>query len=270
MANDLGNSEDVSAMMEALWGPRAEGPTHVPTRPADRPAGHHDADAREVGRTTRQQDIHEELALLDEWGRESAERLATLESAVDSELHRLSVAVEASRAGMAATGDLEALRTELMNGMAAGQAELRADLEAGMVEQVSLVLEEALKQDDARAAVAAAELNGRDDASVGREEFVALRAELTEALSRHISASEEALQQRVALLDTTIAGARAEMADRLDQMATSAEAARAAERASAKAVDAAPPLQADVRTLQKQMVRIATVVARLQRQFPAS
>ena len=270
MANDLENPDDVSAMMEALWGPRAETPAQPTTPLSRRPTpGDGSEAARNIAGATRDQDVHEELALLDEWERESAERLATLEGTVGSELQRLSVAVEASRAGLAATADLEALRTELVAGMAASQAALRADMEAGMVEQLRLVLDEALKQGDARAAATAVELNGRDGASVSREEFVALRSELRDALSRHMSASQAELQRRVALLDAAIADARTQLAERLDQMAAlvSAEAARAAERASHRSTAAAAPVQADLRVLQEQMQQVLTVVAAL-RQRP--
>ncbi|MDQ3640302.1 MAG: hypothetical protein M3450_02225, partial [Actinomycetota bacterium] len=237
---------------------------HLPTGPAHRPDRHHGDDApQEVVGAIRDHDVHEELALLDEWERESAERLATLESAVGSELQRLTVAVEASRAGLAATSDLEALRTEVVEGMAASRAELGADLEAEMVEQLRLVLDEAVKQGDARAAAVAAELNGRDDASVGREEFAALRSELKEALSRHMTASQAELQRRVGLLDAAIADARTQLAERLDQMAAlvSTEAARASERASDRAAAAVAPVQADLRVLQEQMQQVITMVA---------
>jgi hypothetical protein len=269
MANDLEDPGDVSSMMEALWGPRAESPVPAHTDPARRPnADQGRGTPDDVLRSERDQEVHEELALLEEWERESAERLATLESAVGSEVQRLSVAVEASRAGMASTADLEVLRTELAHRMAAGQAELRADLEADMVEQLGLVLDEALKQGDARHAVVGAELNRGEETPVGREEFVALRSELRDALSRHMSAAQAELQRRVTLLDSAIADARAQMAERLDQMATlvSTEAARATVRVT----DAAALRDDDLRTLKEQVDQISTVVAGLHRRFPAS
>lgn len=193
--------------------------------------------------------VSAEVELIESWERESSARLSALESRVSAEVHRLSLAVEA-QAERVAAADFEGLRRELMDkvtaalgGMQGGVApadysQLRADLEFQMVEQLRLLMQEALQLVEARVTVIGAELNGRFEGLVSVEAFVAMRSELREALSRNMESARAALQQRAALLDAAVADLKTQMAHRLDEMATlvATEAAAAAQRATLAAL----------------------------------
>ena len=230
---------------------------------------------RSEARPGREEDLHLELELLEAWERESSEQLAALRSAVGAEVQRLSLEVAASSAERVSTADVEALRREIAEGVAAALSalegrtmtasdltKLRDDLGSQMVEQLRLGLQEALKHLDARATAAANELGRRLEGSVTNEEFVALRSELKEVLGRNMSSAQAELQRRMTLLDDAMAEVKARVSLRIDQMASlvSTEAAAAAEQA----IVGAPPLQA----LREQIQQIRVAVTALEKRFP--
>ena len=257
-------------MMEALWGPRSGGPAGPVTRPSDRDTeqvhdvqadnpddGTPDAlraeraavesrldeglasvraelaemraslDAVMANRWVSEADVSAELELLERWEQESAARLAAVASEVGAEVRKLSHRVE---------GALGAVEGGVVT--PAEHAQLRADLQFEMVEQLRLVLQEAAQRVDARATEIEAGLRRRLEGSVTPEDFVALRSELKEALSTNMAAAQAVLQQRAALLDATVADLKSQLAHRLDEMATlvATEAAAVAERAALDAL----------------------------------
>jgi hypothetical protein len=167
--------------------------------------------------------ISSELELLERWEEESDARLTALESTVGSEVQKLSDRLTA------AFGTVEA-------GVVtpAEHSQLRADLQFHMVEQLGLVMQEVMRQIDARATVIETELNRRFEAAVTMEAFVALRTELREALTTNMASAQATLQQRAAMLDAGVADLKAQAARRLDEMATlvATEAAAAGERSA--------------------------------------
>jgi hypothetical protein len=181
-----------------------------------------------ANRSVREADVSAELELIERWERESAAQLADLEKSVGSELKQLSLGVAAA---------LGAVEGGVVT--PAQQSQLHADIESQMVEQLRLVLQEALEQVDARATVIEAEMNGRLEASVTMDAFVALRSELKEALSSNMASAQAVLQQRAALLEAAVADVKSQVAGRLDGMAAmvATEAAAAAERAALAALE---------------------------------
>ena len=246
-------------MMEALWGPRVGGSAGPIARPSDGDTGprHEDqvekaggavdafraelaavelkiaselasvraelADLRAsldaAGRSATEAGVSAELERLEGQRRESAARLDALESSVGSEVQRLSL-------------DLAAALRAVAGGVVtpAEHAQLRADLQSQMGEQ----LQEAMQQVDVRATEIEAGLNGCFEAAISPADFDALRAELKEALSTNMASAQTVLRQRTALLDATVADLKAQVARRLEEMATlvATEAAAAAERAA--------------------------------------
>lgn len=208
-------------------------------------------DAAIADRSVSGEALHAELSLLEAWEQESAARLAALEGAVGAEMERLSIAVDAGLAERVKGADLDALRRELVDVVAAAlsalegrvvtpadHSQLRADLEFQMVEQLRQVLQEALQVVDARVADMGSEINARFDGSISKADFDALRSELKEALSTNMASAQAALRQRVAVIDATLAGMQTQVGVRLEQMAAlvATEAAAAAERATLAAV----------------------------------
>lgn len=209
MAGDGDDPADIHALMEALWGPRSDsGAGPSAGQAADEPvaATAPAAEARTApSDPVDVSDLRQELNVL-------RAELAAVEL-------RLSLAVD----GAVSPAD---------------HSQLRADLELQMVEQLRLVLQEALAAVDARAAAMGAELNARLDGSVTKEDFAALRSELKQALSANMASAQAALQQRVAVMDATLADVKAQVGVRLGQLAAlvATEAAAAAERATLDAL----------------------------------
>ena len=270
---------DVSAMMEALWGPRREGDAgHTTGRATDgeagqaherRPvamttpsveAGHSASDHEDVSDLRQEFNVlRAELAavevrlsdqMADLVAKMSAlagdapavpdEGLASVRAELAGMQSRLDAAL-ADRSGSNELGDAVAAALGAIEGKVvtpADHAQLRADLEFQMVEQLRLVLQEALQAVDAQATAMGAELNARLDGSVSKEDFVALRSELKQVLTANMSSAQAALQQRVAEIDATLADVKARLGVRLEQMATlvATEAAAAAERATLAAL----------------------------------
>lgn len=241
MARELDQPEDVSALMEALWGAPREGPAGPDHRPGTPPATEHRSDVPEGVPAPDNADIGTDLSRRMELLRSDViEAQAEFEARINDRMDFLEGALAAGL-GSGAAGRSRARRSREPRG-----------------------------RDETDVATLRETVDALSEASVGRAEFVALRSELREALSRQMSAAHVELQRSVALLDAAIADARAQLGVRLDELAglVSAEAAQAAERASAQANGVATNLQGDVQALRQQTEQIDAVVAALQAQFP--
>jgi hypothetical protein len=209
-------------MMEALWGPRRGGSAGPQDVARAAPA----VDATPPGDATvapgpAVEALRGEIAGL-------RSELSAMVAAVESRIgERMEVLLREAVAASAGAAEAPAVTAADLGG-------LRADLESQMVEQLRQVMAEAEARIDARAAELATQVSGPPDGTVGREEFVALQAELRNALTRNMSSAQAELKRRVSSLDATVVDLKMQVSARLHEMATlvATEAAAAAERAT--------------------------------------
>lgn len=100
--------------------------------------------------------------------------------------------------------------------------------------------------------------------SVAKDEFVALRSDLEEVLSRHLASAQDEVGRQLGLPDAAVVDAQGRMVDRLDEVAgwVLAQVTEAAKNALADPT-ASAPLHADVRALQEQVQQLTAAVFEL-------
>lgn len=216
-------------MMEALWGPRRggfvepQGVARAAPVVETSPAPHAGADAPGPDVDA----LRGEIAAL-------RSELSAMVGAVEARLGERMDALVRETADAAARAAEVVAGPEAPTVTPADLSGLRADLESQMVEQLRQVMAVCESRIDARAAEVAAQVSSAPDASVGREEFVALQAELRDALTRNMSSAQAELKRRVSSIDATVVDLKLQVRARMDEMAAlvATEAAAAAERAT--------------------------------------
>jgi hypothetical protein len=268
MTDGAHQPQEISEMMEELWGPRRDTPaqgearaatdTGVPSSVAN--AAQHPAPARTDPPT----------------------------SSFEPQLQEVRAELAALRA------DIEGYLLSKADDL----AEVRAHSSEEMVQQLRLVLEEAAKHSDEQLAMVRDALQRQlDDVSaevaraaaaedvadirqtveswstdrVSRDEFDALRSELRDVVGRQMAAAHSQLQHSVSQLDAAITDARAQLSQRLDEMArlVSTETARAAERALAPGTGGLAGMQAEVWDLKERVREISEAVGAIRQRPPS-
>lgn len=265
MTDGADQRQDISEMMEKLWGPRRDAPEREALVGTDAGVPSGVADAAQDPAPARREPST---------------------SSVEPQLQQIRADLAALRA------DIEArLLTP------ADLAEVRADARDEMLQQLRLVLEEAAQHADEQSAMVREALQRQlddvagqvaraaaDDVAgvrqtveswsterVSRGEFDALRSELRDVVTRQMAAAQTQLQHSVGQLDAAITDARAQLSQRLDEMArlVSTEAARAAERVSARGAVSQTAMQIELWDLKEQVREVSKAVGALRQRPPA-